>query len=166
MTLSVERNGKSRPTRNESVAHYQAWDPFTLARDLLRWDPYREGGSVLSRPLSGRAIMRFAPSFEVKEREDAFVLSADLPGLRDEDVQVTLHGNVLTVSGTRSAEDRKEGETYYLYERQYGTFSRSFTLPDSANGDSISADLSAGVLTLVIPKKEETKPRKISIGAK
>jgi HSP20 family protein len=165
MTLSVERNGKTHQRQNEAMARYRAWDPFTLARDILGFDPLRDVEAV-ARPVSRGPIMRFSPSFEVKERDDAFVVSADLPGLEDKDVQITLHGNVLTVSGTRSAEERQEGETYYLYERQYGTFSRSFTLPDSANGDAISADLTSGVLVLTIPKKEETKPRKISIATK
>jgi len=91
------------------------------------------------------------------------VLRADLPGVDEKDLDVAMHNGVLTVSGSRSAEDRKEGESYALYERQYGSFSRSFALPDVADGDRIDAKLANGVLTLTIGKKEEAKPRKIEV---
>jgi HSP20 family protein len=70
---------------------------------------------------------------------------------------------VLTVSGSRQSEERKDGESYALYERQYGSFSRSFALPDTADGDRVEAKLDAGVLTLTIWKKAEAKPRKIAL---
>jgi HSP20 family protein len=140
-------------TRNESA---RARDPFALARSLFGFDPFFGVEST-------RAKSSFIPSFEVKETDEGYVLKADLPGVKDEDLDVSLHGNVLTVSGRRQSEERKEGETYYLYERQYGSFSRSFSLPDEANGEAINADLKDGVLTLSIGKKAESKPRKITI---
>jgi HSP20 family protein len=140
-------------TRNESA---RARDPFALARSLFGFDPFF--GVEATRPKSS-----FVPSFEVKETDEGYVLKADLPGVKDEDLDVSLHGNVLTVSGRRQSEERKEGETYYLYERQYGSFSRSFSLPEEANGEAINAALKDGVLTLSIGKKAESKPRKISI---
>jgi HSP20 family protein len=128
-------------------------DPYSLARELLNWDPF-----FTQRPISA-----FAPAFEVKETNDSFVLRADLPGVDEKDLDVAMHNGVLTVSGSRSAEERKEGESYALYERQYGSFSRSFALPDMADGERIDAKLTNGVLTLTIGKKEEAKPRKIEI---
>src|SRR5262245_54377271 len=128
-------------------------DPYSLARELLNWDPF----------FSGRPASAFAPSFEVKETPDAFVLRADIPGVEEKDLDVAVHNGVLTVSGTRQSEERKEGEAYALYERQYGSFSRSFALPDMADGDRIEAALTNGVLTLTVAKKAEAKPRKISI---
>jgi HSP20 family protein len=129
-------------------------DPFAFARNLLTWDPFarseeRPGG--------------FAARFEVKETEDAFQLIGDFPGLKEEDLDISLDGDVITVSGARRAEDKKEGETYYVYERQYGSFSRSFRLPDHADRDQVNANLDAGVLTVTIPKKEASKPRKIAL---
>jgi HSP20 family protein len=124
-----------------------------MARELLAWDPF----------FAGRQVTAFSPAFEVKETNDAFVLRADLPGVADKDLDISLHNNVLTVSGSRSAEERKEGETYALYERQYGSFSRGFSLPDTADGEKIDAKLDAGVLTLTIGKRIEAKPRKISV---
>ncbi len=131
-------------------------DPFTLARSIFGFDPFYDVQRV--------SKTSFSSAFEVKEREDAFVLQADVPGVRESDLDISVNGNVLTVSGSRQADERKEGETYYLYERTYGSFSRSFTLPDEANLESIEAKLNDGVLNLTIGKKAESKPRKITVG--
>ena len=105
----------------------------------------------------------FLPTFEVKETAEALVVRADLPGVKEEDLDISLHNSVLSISGTRQAEERKDGESYYLYERQYGSFSRSFALPDTADAEKIEANLTGGVLTLTIGKKVEAKPRKIGL---
>jgi len=128
-------------------------DPFSMARELLSWDPF----------YGGRQVTAFAPAFEVKETNEAFVLKADLPGVAESDLDIGVHNNVLTVSGSRAAEERKEGESYALYERQFGSFTRSFSLPDLADGEKIEAKLDRGVLTLTIGKKAEAKPRKIAV---
>ena len=91
------------------------------------------------------------------------MLRADLPGVAESDLDIAVHNNVLTVSGTRQAEERKEDESYALYERQFGSFSRSFSLPDTADGERIEAKLENGVLTLSIAKRAEAKPRKIAL---
>jgi HSP20 family protein len=141
-----------RNSSNGSATRYR--DPFAVARDLLGWDPFYTG-----RP----AASAFAPSFEVKETADSFVVKADLPGVLEADLDINVHNNVLTVTGARQAEERKEGESFQLYERQFGSFSRSFSLPDMADGERIGAKLEAGVLTLTIAKKAEAKPRKIAL---
>lgn len=141
-------------TRTGSAPVRTVRDPFSMARELLAWDPFFAG----TRPASA-----FAPAFEVKETADAFVLKADLPGVAEADLDIGVHNNVLTVSGSRSAEQRKDGESYALYERQFGSFTRSFSLPDIADGEKIAAALEAGVLTLTIGKKAEAKPRKIAL---
>jgi len=128
-------------------------DPFALARDLFAWDPFQ----------LGRQAATFAPAFEVKETNEAFVLRADLPGVKDEDLNISIHNGVLSVSGARHAEERKEQDSFFIYERQYGSFSRSFALPDTADAEKISANLDKGVLTLAIGKKVEAKPRKIEL---
>jgi len=138
-------------TTSNGTTRYR--DPFTLARELMSWDPF----------FAGRPATAFAPAFEVKETTDAFVLKADLPGVAESDLDINVHNNILTVSGSRSAEERKEGESYALYERQFGSFSRSFSLPDMADGERIEAKLDNGVLTLVVGKKAEAKPRKIAL---
>ena len=143
-----------KPLRSDRVAYR---DPFTsLTRELFGWDPF--GDYRVSKQTQS-----FAPSFEVMERGDAYVLRADLPGVKEDDVDVSLHQNVLSISGSRQAEDRKEGDTYYLYERSYGSFARSFSLPDAADGEKIAASLTDGVLTVTIGKKAESRPRKIAL---
>ncbi len=141
MSLALRTNGTTRT-------------PYSLARELLGWDPF----FTTTRPVSA-----FSPTFEVKETAEAFVIKADVPGVSEKDLDVAIDNGVLTVTGSRQAEDRKEGESYSLYERQYGSFSRSFSLPDIADGERVEAKLDSGVLTLTIGKKAEAKPRKISI---
>ena len=140
-------------TNNGSSSRLSSRDPYSLARELLNWDPF-----FTARPASA-----FAPAFEVKETNDSFVLRADIPGVEEKDLDVAVHNGVLTVSGSRQAEERKDGESYALYERQYGSFSRSFALPDMADGDRIDAALRNGVLTLTVAKRAEAKPRRIEI---
>jgi HSP20 family protein len=146
--MSVALNRRENGT---STTRYLSRDPLSLARELLSWDPF------VQRPSA------FHPTFEVKETADAFVVRADLPGVKEGDLDISLHNGVLSISGSRQSEERKEGESYYLYERQYGSFSRNFSLPESADGERIEANLDAGVLTLTIGKKVEAKPRKISL---
>ena len=139
--------------RNSTPTRTVPRDPFQMAREMLAWDPL----------FGGRPATAFAPAFEVKETIDAFILKADLPGVAEAELDIAVHNNVLTVSGSRSAEERKEGESYALYERQFGSFSRSFSLPDLADGERVEAKLDRGVLTLTVAKKELAKPRKIEI---
>lgn len=150
MSLVARTNGNTAST----PARYVSRDPFQMARDLLSWDPFFG---------SNRQASAFVPAFEVKETNEAFILKADVPGVAEADLDIAVHNNVLTVSGTRQAEERREAESYALYERQYGSFSRSFSLPDTADGERVEAKLDSGVLTLTIFKKAEAKPRKIAL---
>lgn len=130
----------------------RARDPFALARDLFAWDLFGD---------NTRAPNAYAPRFEVKERADAFEIRADVPGVKEADLDISLHEGVLSISGSRAAEPKHEGEAIYVYERQYGTFSRSFALPEVADADKVDARLADGVLVLTIGKKADAKPRKI-----
>jgi HSP20 family protein len=144
---------RTTPNGTSSSNRLAGRDPYSIARELLNWDPF-----FTARPASA-----FSPAFEVKETNDSFVLKADLPGVEEKDLDVAVHNGLLTVSGSRQSEERKEGESFALYERQYGSFSRSFALPDMADNERIDAKLVNGVLTLTILKKAEAKPRKIEI---
>ena len=145
-----EGGGQLSPQRQE-------WDPFRMMREMLRWDPYREFGRTTPGAL-------FNPDFEVKERSDAFVVKADLPGLAEKDLDISFTGSRLTISGQREEEKLNEGETYYAAERSFGAFSRAFMLPDNADPDHASADFKDGVLQVTVPKKAEEKAKKLSIG--
>jgi HSP20 family protein len=148
-----ENRQVSRPTAPDRV------DPFRVMDALLRWDPFRSDWSGLVPSTD------FTPRFDVKETGDAFVLKADLPGVKEEELDVSLNGNQLTISGKREEERREEGEQYYAMERSYGSFVRSFSLPDSVDSEHVVADLKHGVLTLHLPKRPEAQPKRIAIGS-
>lgn len=154
--LSLRQNRRNTPAR------IAMWDPFEDFRALWSWDPF----DALQRPAAGlsRPHVEFAPSFDVLERDDHFILKADLPGVREEDLDVSVMDNQLTVSGTRHAEERREEEHYYMYERAYGDFSRTFTLPQQASTEDIEAVLENGELLVTVPKRAEAVPRKIPLG--
>jgi HSP20 family protein len=108
---------------------------------------------------------RWAPPMDLVEAEDHFVLKADLPGLGDDDVTIEVQDGTLTISGERKSEHEKREKGWYRLERSFGRFSRSLTLPEGVDADKIQASFDKGVLEVRIPKPEERKPRRISIGA-
>jgi HSP20 family protein len=144
-------------------------DPFA---ELADWRPFfgplfgREGRSVLDelwgRPGSGRG---FAPSVDVSEDDGNFIVTAELPGIQREDVNVELEDDVLTIRGEKRSEREEKKEKRRFVERSYGTFSRSFTLPANADPERVNAAFKDGVLTVTIGKRPETKPRVVDIKA-
>ena len=158
--ITVDKD-TSKPA-SATVARREGWDPFVTMRDLMRWDPFRD---TTLFPLLDASGATFSPAFEVKETKDAFEFKADVPGIDAKDIDVKLTNNRLSISGKREAEKSDKGETYYSYERSYGSFMRSFTLPEGVNGEAINADLKDGVLKIVLPKKPEAKPRQVQIKA-
>jgi HSP20 family protein len=154
--LPVRRgSGSGSPLRRE-------WDPFQRMQELMGWDPLE----TMSQLMGGRELPTagFVPAFDVKEAKDSFIFKADVPGLEEKDIEITLTGDRLVVSGKREAEKRQEHERYFAYERSFGAFSRAFTLPEGVDGEHVQADLKGGVLTLVLPKKPEVQPRRITVG--
>jgi HSP20 family protein len=148
-----EKKDVARPRPQES------WDPFRMMDALMRWDPFGDTGpSLLHRTET------FLPRFDVKESKDGYLIRADLPGVVEKDLEVSLSGNVLTVSGHREDEHKQEDERYYAMERSYGEFTRSFSLPESADAEHIRADLKDGVLSIALPKRAEAQSRKITVG--
>ena len=145
---------------------------------IVRWEPLRELSSlqnemnrlfntVFDQPTTGGnggQGRRWVPAMDLLETDEHFVLRADLPGMREEDVSVELEDNVLTLSGERKAEHEERQEGYYRVERAFGRFSRSLTLPKGVDAEAVTAAFTDGVLEVRIPKPEERKPRKISIG--
>jgi HSP20 family protein len=136
----------------------ERWEPFRVLRDLMGWDPFRE-----MAPFALQGSASFAPSFEVKETKDGYLFRADVPGVKEQDLDITVSGNRLTISGKREAERQEQNERYYTYERSYGDFARSFTLPDGVDMGSIHAELKEGVLTLGLRRLPEAQPKRISI---
>lgn len=146
---------------------------------LIRWEPVRELHTMQSEmnrlfntffdspsPSNGgnhAAARRWIPAMDVVETDEHFVLRADLPGLSESDVKIEVEDNVLTVSGERKAEHEQRSEGYYRVERSFGSFSRSLTLPEGVDADSIQGSFNNGVLEVRIPKPEQHKPRKVQI---
>ena len=137
-----------------------SWDPWRSMRALLSWDPFRE---MAPFPAFEERAIAFSPAFDVKETKDAYEFKADVPGVHERDLEVTMTGNRLTVSGKREAEKEDRTDRYYTYERNYGSFTRSFTLPEGADVDRLNASLEKGVLAITVPKHPEVQPKKIAV---
>lgn len=136
------------------------WDPVRVIRDMLRWDPFREMAPFPSVPSD---VASFSPSFEVTENKDSFLFKVDVPGVKKEDLEITTTGNRLQIAGKRDSEHETKTDTIYTYERQYGSFCRSFTLPEGADLENAKTELKDGVLTLAVPKKPGAQTKKIAI---
>ena len=134
---------------------------------LVRWDPFEEMNRLHDHFLSGRgpAKQAFQVAVDIREEDDAFYVDAEVPGLAAEDVKVDIEKNVLTLSGERKVVKEETEGTFRRVERRYGSFTRSFTLPETVDTDNISADLTEGVLALRLPKKDAPTPRSISVNA-
>jgi HSP20 family protein len=141
---------------------------------LVRWEPMRELNALqgeMNRLFNsffdegnGGQGRRWAPAVDVLERDDSLVLKADLPGLSEDDVQIEVRDNVLTIAGERKAEHEERQNGYYRVERSFGRFSRALQLPDGIDADRIAAAFDKGVLEVTIPKPEQRQPRRIEIG--
>jgi HSP20 family protein len=144
--------------RNEEEQRV-ARDPFRWMRDLMGWDPFREATSWMGPGFEPA----FSPAFEVKETKDSFQFKADLPGVKEADIAVKITGDRLTISGKRESEREDKNETYYTFERSFGSFQRTFGLPDGLDTDHVHAELKNGVLTVALPKKADAKTKTISV---
>ena len=146
---------------------------------ITPWRPLREleemerrFEEVLGRPFLPTVWRRlplergWAPALDVFEKEDRYVVKAELPGMKEEDVDVSVIGDTLTIKGERKAESEVKEEDYYCCERSYGSFSRSVALPSNIDAKKIEASYEDGVLEVTLPKAPEVKPKKISVAAK
>jgi len=144
---------------------------------LIRWEPVAELNTIQNEmnrlfntffdqpaaPRGNGVSRRWIPPMDLIETMDHYVLRADLPGLSDEDVNVQLEDNTLTISGERNAEHDSQQEGYYRLERAFGAFSRSLTLPDGVDPGGVQAHFDRGVLEIRVPKPEQKKPRQVRI---
>jgi len=120
----------------------------------------------LTLPRGEAEPLGWSPAIDVLDRKDEMVLQADLPGLTEKDIEITVQDGVLTVRGQRKEEkETKEGEEYYCCERWSGSFSRTLTLPPGINADKVSASFKNGVLEVHLPKAKEAEGKKIEIKA-
>lgn len=131
---------------------------------LTLWNQFDDLWSDHAR--SQKMTRKFVPAVDIEERKEDYRLTADLPGLTADDVDITLEDGVLTVSGERKDENVEEKDGYRRVERSFGSFRRSFTLPKGVSHDAITAHTENGQLEVLIPKPKEEKPHKIKIASK
>ncbi len=141
------------------------WEPFrelaALQNEMGRWMNQMTGGTT---PGNGQSSSTWLPAVDVWETENELVLAFDLPGIPEDKVSVELDDNVLTVSGERERTQEHSGDRFYRFERRFGTFARSVTLPQGVNEEAIQAAYRDGVLEIRVPKPEEQKPKRIPVG--
>jgi len=148
---------------------------------IVRWEPFRDLVSIQDRmnrlfdeafrgvPRAGApaeeewAQGSWAPAVDIYEQEGSLVLKAELPGVDAKDFDVKVENNVLTLRGERKFDNEVQRDNYHRIERAYGTFSRSFTLPSVVDTEKIKAEFKDGVLRVTLPKRDEAKPKQISI---
>jgi len=138
--------------RYEPVSLFDQFN-HELNRFFTRTRPTTAGGETRD----------WAPAVDIREEDDRFLLIADIPGVKRDDVEVTLEDGVLTIKGERRTETEENREGFHRKERVHGSFMRQFSLPDTVNTDTISASVTDGVLEIGIPKQAKPEPRKISI---
>jgi HSP20 family protein len=144
---------------------------------LVRWDPFRELEEVsdrlnrmfarpATRTANGKETMTVAdwtPSVDISETEGEYQIKAEIPDVKKEDVKVTVEDGVLTIQGERKHEKEEKGRKYHRIERSYGSFVRTFSLPDVIEEDKVKAEFKDGVLNLHLPKSEKAKPKAIEV---
>ena len=142
---------------------------------ITRWDPFRDVLALQNRMNSlfqeynrnqdGDALSTasFAPPVDIYEDEHKIVLKLEVPGMKESDLDIQLENNVLTVKGERKFEKEEKEENFHRIERRYGSFYRSFTIPNTVNGESVKAGYEAGVLRIELEKRAEAKPKQIKV---
>jgi HSP20 family protein len=143
---------------------------------IVRYDPFRDLRTLqeevnrlfstnLTRAFGDEGIGRgaWAPSVDIYENKDQIVLEAELPGMKQEEFDLSIENNVITLRGERKFEKTDETDNYHRVERSYGSFTRSFTLPQTVSAEGATAEYSNGVLRVTLPKREETKARRIEV---
>jgi HSP20 family protein len=139
------------------------WRPF---RELEEWD--RRFDDMLGRPLWRLPVDErgWMPAVDVFEKADRFVVKAELPGIKEEDIHVSVVGDTLSIRGEKKSETEVKEEDYYRSERSYGSFYRSIPIPANVNADKIEACFEDGVLEVALPKSVKAKPKKVTVSAK
>ncbi|MGI8919373.1 MAG: Hsp20/alpha crystallin family protein [Pyrinomonadaceae bacterium] len=143
---------------------------------ITRYDPFRDLRSLqeevnrlfstnLTRGFGEEGIGRGAwnPSVDIYENKDQIILEAELPGMNRGDFELTVENNVITLRGERNFEKKDDNDNYHRVERSYGSFTRSFTLPQTVSAEGATAEYTNGVLRVTLPKREETKARRIEV---
>ncbi len=143
---------------------------------LIRWDPFADVENMFNRMMprlsrmprlsleeDGGVSVEWTPSADISETDKEYLVRADLPGMKKEDVKVTYSDGLLTIQGERKQHKEETTEKFHRVENYYGSFSRAFTLPDNIKPDAIRCETKDGVLSVHIPKAEQKKPKEITV---
>ena len=155
-------------TRRHRNGDLTSWDPFSML-ETLQDEMNRLFGLSSSRwPERSAGFLEgsWRPAIDVYDEKDNLIVKADIPGLTKDDIEVTVEGNILTVKGEKKHEDKIKEKDFVREERFYGAFHRAIALPTSVDSEKVKAAYKNGVLELTLPKKEEAKPKQISIEIK
>lgn len=136
---------------------------FNPTRDMERFINSMWGGSLRNHDDADSLCGTWVPAVNILERESGIEISVEMPGVEAEKVEVTVEDGVLSIKGERIAEEVAEGETYHRVESTFGAFERRFTVPTSVDPGKIEATFKNGVMTLALPKREESKPRTVKV---
>jgi HSP20 family protein len=170
----MAKQAENVPVKREEVTRAAAHPLMSLRDDIDRmFDNFMRGTwPSMGRWFDfepfrgvGRTVFALAPSVDVCETDNSYEITAELPGMSEKDIELTLTENVLTLKGEKKEEREEKKKDYYLSERSYGSFQRSFTMPSDANAEKITTSFKNGVLSISIPKSEEAKAktRKIEV---
>ncbi|MBL0212177.1 MAG: Hsp20/alpha crystallin family protein [Holophagaceae bacterium] len=154
MSLVLKQRPKNVGMARESLFE----DPLRMLREANRWDPFQDLGLRTSNKME-----TFLPAFDLKETPNEFSLKADLPGMKENDIEISVSGNRLTISGKREEEITRDDEVCYAYERTFGSFSRAIALPEDVDANKVKAELKNGVLSVTVPKSPEIRPKKVEV---
>jgi HSP20 family protein len=160
-------NGQIAVNTRRNAMNITRFEPWSLF-DAMQRDFDRMAGRRLDYPArddNGHSVADWVPAVDIVEQANRFVLRADVPGVKPEDIDVNMENGVLSVSGQRATESTEEADGVKRIERISGRFYRRFTLPESADADGISATSADGILEVVIPKRPEVKARRITVEA-
>lgn len=145
--------------------------------NLVKWDPFREledvsnrlnriFGQSLARSESGQnmlAVADWAPSVDISETDSAYLIKGEIPGVKKEDVKVTIQDGMLTIQGERRQEKEEKSKKFHRIECSYGSFARSFRVPSDADENSVKAEFKDGMLNVTLAKSEKAKPKSINV---
>lgn len=147
------------------------WEPLT------RWNPWKELEEMEKRLTSvfgpspsgvtdkkeAMSVAQWSPLVDITEDEKEYIVKAEIPEMKKEDIKINVHDDVLAITGERQYEKEEKGKKYHKVERAYGSFMRRFTLPEDADGSKVSAEYKDGILNVHLPKSEKAKPKAIEI---
>ena len=154
------------------MAGLTRWEPLT------RWNPWKELeemekrlSTIFGRPQATTGgdkkeaitVAEWSPLVDITEDDKEYLVKAELPEMKKEEIKINVHDDVLSISGERTYEKEEKGKRYHRVERAYGSFMRSFTLPEDADGSKVNAEYKDGVLHIHLPKSEKAKPKAIEV---